>query len=112
MKVNFYKTNFEIDTPVWTNYVVEYEDIEEISIQKETSKSIRIGGLGNLKVSMGSFENDEYGKYTRYTYNSCDVVVIILRVDGTYVLLNDIDEQTTKTLYEQIKSRVGDSANQ
>lgn len=106
MKVNFYETNFEIETPVWTNYVVEYNDIEDISLQKDSSNSIRIGGLGNLKVSMGSFESDEFGKYTRYTYNSCDTV-IVLRVNGTYVLLNDIDEQTTKILYEQMKSRVG-----
>ena len=51
---------------------------------------------------MGTFKNDLYGTYTRYTYTSCPSCVV-LTVDGQTVVLNEKDKAATKEIYERLE---------
>jgi hypothetical protein len=55
---------------------------------------------------MGSFKNEEFGMYTRYTYTSCDACVVLTSGEKVLVL-NGVDEAATKTIYETLKDRIG-----
>ena len=66
---------------------------------------VRTNGFGNLSMSMGSFENEIYGAYTRYTYASCDAVVA-LAVNGETVILNGENEADTREIYETLQKKI------
>ncbi len=63
----------------------------------------RTNGFGNLVLGMGTFKNDLYGTYIRYTYTSCPSCVV-LTVDGQTVVLNGKDEAATKEIYERLEA--------
>lgn len=100
----FYTDKLVIGTNNWKNYEIEYDQIESISLDADMYKSVRTNGFGNLKCSMGTFENDSLGSYQRYSYSSCKSIISI-KLKDTYVLINDTDKKKTELLYKKIVSK-------
>ena len=50
---------------------------------------------------VGNFENEEFGRYTRYTYAGCDSCVIVTAGERTLVL-NGKDRTATKNINETL----------
>ena len=65
----------------------------------------RTNGFGNFKMSLGSFYNELYGNYTRYSFVDCDACVV-LKVNGETVVLNGPDAESTKEIYELLLGKV------
>ena len=109
MEIIYRQDSFTVETANWEDLTIRYEDIEEISYQeKDPSLEVsgaRTNGFGNLKMSLGSFENEIYGAYTRYTYASCDAVVA-LTVNGETVILNGENETETGEIYETLQEKI------
>ena len=55
---------------------------------------------------MGTFRNDDYDYYTRYSYTKCDVG-IMLDLGESVVVISDIDEENTLKLYEELEIAIG-----
>ena len=51
----------------WSDLTMRYEDITAIQFREETVPGSRTGGFGSPRLLMGSFRNQEFGTYTRYT---------------------------------------------
>ena len=110
MEVKYGDTSFTIDASGWSDLTVNYSDIEEI-VYEELDPSndvsdIRTGGFGNFRMSMGAFENELYGGYTRYTHASCEACVVLTLGSGTLVI-NGPDEEDTREIYEELLYRTG-----
>ena len=54
---------------------------------------------------MGVFECEQFGRYTRYTYNGCDDC-IVMTVKGRTIVINGQDKARTMDLYENINARI------
>lgn len=110
MEVVFGETSFTVATKNWADLTVEYADIESVTYEEEDpSRAVsgsRTYGFGNFRLSMGSFENEIYGDYTRYTYASCHACVV-LQVKGETVVLNGPDEERTREIYETLLQKTG-----
>lgn len=93
----------------WGDLTVDYQEIQSVEyFARDPSKDVsgmRTNGMGNFRFSMGTFQNDLYGSYTRYTHASCDACVV-LEVDGQTVVLNGPDEASTQALYDAIQEHV------
>lgn len=99
--VDFGEESFTVEASFYSDLTVKYEDIDSIELIDSNVKGSRVGGFESLRLSMGNFRNDEYGTYTRYSYNSCDSAVVIR--DGDKVLvLSGKDIESTKELYEEL----------
>ena len=61
------------------------------------SRRYKDNGFGSGRLSMGTFKNDEFGTYTRYTYNGCDECIVI-SVDDKILVLNGKDEYSTREI--------------
>lgn len=72
----------------------------------QDASGFRTNGLGNFKVALGSFENDLYGDYTRYTFASCGACVV-LESDGRTIVLNAPDAASTQELYQSLLEKTG-----
>lgn len=65
----------------------------------------RTWGFGDPTVQMGTFENEEFGSYTRYTY-SAGGGAVVLTVSGKTVILNGKSPESTEALYRELLTRI------
>lgn len=109
MNVNVDDNALTIETKQWKDLTIPYSEIDSLTYYDHdpsaNSGDVRTNGFGNLRFSMGKFENDLYGSYTRYTHASCDAVIVLEANDGT-IVLNGADESTTRAIYEHLLENV------
>ena len=111
-KVVFGEDSLTVDATFWQDMTISYDSIESVSYvtgDEAPGAGIRTYGLGNLRMLMGSFANDAYGNYTRYTYDSCDDCVV-LNVSGMTVVLNGPSVDDTKQIYQELTARLDSAA--
>ena len=98
----------EITTSKWKDLIVPYDDITNVNYYAQeppVDGDVRTYGFGNLRYAFGSFKNDRYGKYTRYTHTDCDAC-ITMDVNGQPLVINAQDPSATKELYNQLMDNV------
>lgn len=98
----------EITTSKWKDLAVPYEDITNVTYYAQEPSAdggARTKGFGNLRYALGSFKNDRYGKYTRYTHTNCDAC-ITMDISGQILVINAEDPSVTKELYNQLMEKV------
>ncbi|MBQ9987473.1 MAG: hypothetical protein IJP28_03745, partial [Erysipelotrichales bacterium] len=84
---------------------VAYDRIGTIEYITDDQPGIRTMGFGSPRLLMGSFENKEYGNYTRYSYAGCKSAVV-LKNHGSVLVINGIDEKSTQEIYETLIERI------
>ena len=72
-------TSLTVKASFWSDLTLHYGDIDSVEYRPSVEAGSRIGGFGSPKLLMGSFRNEEFGVYTRYTYTK---VAPLYRVDG------------------------------
>lgn len=90
IEIRFEDKDFTIEAQGWSDYTVDYTQIDSISYEENSSQSwndYRTNGLGNLKYAMGNFRNDVYGDYIRYTHSSCHSYVV-MSINGKILVLS------------------------
>ncbi len=106
IRVQFADSSFTVKAAYWEDAAIDYADIESIEYRKQDNPGVRTFGFGSFKLLMGDFENDEFGKYTRYSYAKC-ASSIVLTVKGEIFVLNGADEESTREIYEELLERCG-----
>ena len=100
-----YKENtFAIEASYATDMEISYDEIEHIEYRDEKVSGSRVGGFASFRLMMGKYKNDEFGKYTRYTYAKCDAGVV-LTVGDRNVVISGKDKESTKEIYEELTTR-------
>lgn len=105
-EIKFGDTGFFVDATGWDDLSVSYGDIEDISFGEMPAGGLRTWGFGGPTVQMGTFENEDYGSYTRYTYTNGGGAVA-LTVNGKTVVLSGKNPEATEAIYRELISRVG-----
>lgn len=106
IQVNFRDNHLYIEADRWDGLTVEYDAIDRVEYRNEMVSGSRTNGFGGFRVLMGTFENEEFGSFTRYTYVGCDCCIVITAQDRT-LILSGRDEETTREIYEDLLSRTG-----
>ena len=108
IEIRFEDTDFTIEAQGWSDYTVDYTQIDSISYEENSSQNwndYRTNGLGNLRYAMGNFRNDVYGDYIRYTHSSCHSYVV-MSIDGKILVVNGENDSATKEIYHTIIEKV------
>lgn len=95
----------QIEASFWPDTEVAYASVESIEYAEDIPAGERTNGFGSPRLSLGAFRNEEFGGYTRYAYTGCDACVV-LRTNGKTLVLGDIDEESTKALYDALYGRI------
>ena len=99
-----------VDASGWGDLTIPYGSVTSVEYfdqdPSQDASGFRTNGLGNFKVALGSFENDLYGDYTRYTFASCGACVV-LESDGRTIVLNAPDAASTQELYQSLLEKTG-----
>lgn len=94
-----------VDASYCEDIVILYEDIESAEYRENGVDGKRLYGYGSATLLLGSFENGEFGTYTRYTYTG-DRPCIVLTVKGEKVVIGIKDAQELKEIYGEISARI------
>ena len=90
-----------IQADYWSDVTVPYEEIDSVSYRTEPDFGVRTGGFGMPKLSMGNFQNDEFGTYTLYAYTGAEAGIVLTSGEKTLMIaLKEPSE--TKALYDRI----------
>ena len=107
-EVSFEEEAMTIDATYWDDAAVKYSEIDSVEYREQDdpkAASSRTFGYGSFNLLMGTFNNGEFGSYTRYTYTACDSC-IVLTVDDKVLVFNGKDEERTKGMYEELLEKV------
>ncbi|MBD5520415.1 MAG: DUF1648 domain-containing protein [Lachnospiraceae bacterium] len=104
-EVKFNETSFTIEAVCWDDAIINYADIDNIEWREQNVKGNRTFGYGTPFIVMGECENAEFGKYTGYTYTSCDACVV-LYIDDKILIINGKNEEDTKVIYDELVMRM------
>lgn len=98
--------SFSVDSTYYEQTTVKYTDIESIEFRETDIPGQRVMGFGSATLLLGTFNNEEFGNYTRYTYTKATSCVVI-RVDGKVLVVGLESDEATRSLYDQLVKQVG-----
>lgn len=104
VKMQYGDDSFTIEATYYENVTVSYADVDSVEYSESFDAGIRTFGFGSPRLSLGTFENDEFGAYTLYAYTACDAAVIVT-VDEKVLVISGKDADATKAIYDEIKAR-------
>ncbi len=98
-------TAIEIQATYWSDITVEYSEIDTVEYRKNLDIGVRTSGFGSGRLSMGIFQNEEFGSYTLYAYTGATEYVVLTSDEKTLVIgLQDANE--TQALFETISKNL------
>ncbi len=95
-----------IDADYHTDLVVSYEKMDSVEFRETDDPGYRSAGFGSPRLIMGTFENEEFGYYTRYSYTGQEACIVIRDGEHTLVLSGKTREET-QALYQQLCEKLG-----
>lgn len=105
IKVHCEDTSFRIVATHWTDIEVDYAKINTIEYRENFDVGVRTNGVGSVRLSMGTFQNDEFGSYTLYAYTGTSEYIVLEVGEKTLVIgMKDTDE--TRELYQSILAKM------
>ncbi len=104
VEVQYGDTSFTLEASYWSDLTVEYAAIDSIEYRESCDAGSRINGFGSPRLSLGAFQNAEFGNYTRYSYTQSDSCVV-LNVDGKILVVSGANVESTKVIYENLLTR-------
>ena len=97
-------TAVEINADYWEDIAVEYAEIDSITLREDVNLGMKVNGFDSVRLTLGTFTNDEFGRYTRYTYRKSDLCIVI-EDDGNILVLAGKDDAETRRVYDELISK-------
>ena len=85
---------------------INYKDIDFIEYRESGDLGERVWGFGTPRLSLGKFECEEFGSYTRYTYTDSRAFIVI-EANGETFAVSLASDEATRTLYEALAKQDG-----
>lgn len=107
IRIDFADDAFTINAFYWGDLTVAYDEIDSIELREYGVPGYRSFGFGNARLGLGTFENEEFGSYTRYTYAGSRPCLVI-EAGGEILVLNGKNEAETQAIYERLTAEISD----
>jgi len=98
--------SFVIEASFASDLEVAYNEVDEFEIRDDFDVGVRIMGFGSPRLSTGTFENEEFGRYTLYAYTKSEFYVIMK--NGDDVLVIGGTEEDMRELYDRVSAEIGE----
>lgn len=100
------ETDLRINADYWRDVKVQYSEIDTVSYREDLNIGIRSNGFGSARLSMGIFQNDEFGYYTLYAYTGAEEFMVISSGDKILVI-GMKDPHETQKIYDAVLQKSG-----
>lgn len=98
-------TTFKINATYWTDIEVDYSKVDTVEYRTDLDVGVRTNGFGSARLSMGTFQNEEFGSYTLYAYTDAKEF-IVLTSDGKTLVIGMSDTKETQAIYDAILQKL------
>ena len=99
--------SLNIDATFWSKLEIDYDAIERAELRDDVAVGMKANGFDSARMLLGGFENDEFGRYTRFSYRGVDTAIVIYGDAGVLVIAEKNDAET-KALYDKLTERIGE----
>lgn len=99
IEVHCEDTSFKINADYWTDIEVDYSEVDTVEYRKDLDVGARTAGFGSARLSVGVFQNEEFGSYTLYAYTGAKEFVV-LTSDGSTLAIGMRDAKDTQAIYD------------
>lgn len=105
IEVTYTETDFKITASYMDDLTVRYEDVDSVEYREDFSVGHREMGFGSPRLSMGTFQNEEFGRYTIYAYTQGEGAVVLKQGEKVLVIVGRNAEET-KLIYDTLSARI------
>ena len=105
LEISYDDTMLTVEATFEKDLTLHYEEIDAVEYREEGVSGIRLIGFASPKLLLGTFQNDEFGAYTRYSYGG-NPPCLVLKVGDKTVVIGTDDTQLLKELYEKISAEI------
>ena len=106
IELHYNESDFQIVATYSDNLTVKYDEIESIEYRESFDAGSRYMGFGSVRLSMGTFQNEEFGRYTLYAYTQGEGAVV-LKKDGKNLVIVAETAEETKAIYDILVAKIG-----
>ena len=103
--VIFGETDFQIEASYSNDLTVSYGIIDSVEYRESFDVGTREMGFGSPRLSVGTFKNQEFGRYTLYAYTQGEGAVVLKKENDILVLVGKT-EQETKEIYNTLTEKI------
>lgn len=90
-----------VEASYWQDLELPCGQIDSVEYREEGVDGTREWGYGSARLLLGTFQNEEFGFYTRYTYTGSGPCLVVY-TGGDVVVLGCESEGQTLALYEAL----------
>lgn len=101
IKVSCKDSSMQIQASYWRDLEVDYQEIDRLTYRTDFTPGTRAYGFGSPRLSMGTFQNEEFGSYTLYAYTRAKEY-LVLESRGEVLAIAMKDAGQTRELYETL----------
>ena len=105
IQFEFSEDNLAVNATYYEDICINYDEIDSVELRDAFDFGVRKMGYGSAKLSMGVFQNDEFGAYTLYAYTGSKAAVVIKDEDKVLVITGK-DSAETEMLYNTLLEKV------
>ena len=105
IEVYYGDKDFQIVASYMDDLTVRYDEVETIEYRETFDVGAREMGYGSAKLSMGTFKNKEFGRYTIYAYTQGEGAVVLKKGDQVLVIIGKTAEET-KLIYDTLAEKI------
>ena len=99
-------TELTVEASFEKDLTLPYDRIDSLELREEGVDGFRVMGFASSRLLMGTFQNDEFGTYTRYTYTG-DGPAIVIEARGKTLVIGLKEPADTLALFEALSEKVG-----
>lgn len=100
-------TSFQIHATYWTDMQVDYSRVDTVEYRKDLEVGVRASGFASARLSLGAFQNEEFGVYTLYAYTGAKAFVVLTSGEKTLVI-GLRDTEAAQTIYQTVLSKIAE----
>ncbi len=98
-------TSLRIEATYWADIEIDYSEIDSLVYRDDFDIGARTNGFGSPRLSMGSFQNDEFSSYTLYAYTGAEEY-IVLEIDEKMLVIGMKDADETREIYQSVLAKM------
>jgi len=99
------ESGITVDATYSKEEYIPYSEIQRIEYRENADKGERVMGFGSPRLLTGTFKNDEFGAYTRFSYTKCDDE-IVMYLDSGIVVISAKTPEETRFLYKKLQLKL------
>lgn len=105
VSVSFTDTECTIAATFAQTVTVRYDSVDTLEYRESFDIGAREMGFGSPRLSVGTFKNEEFGRYTLYAYTQGEGAVI-LKQDGNVLVFVGKTAEETKAIYNTLLEKM------